>query len=111
MADVDVIEFTIDGREYTLDLNMETMTGEELLEIEDRTGMTFMEWCQKLSDTRKTSIRDILLMTYLAERRNNTLVVWDVFVRHLHPFTFTWGHPAKAKSSTASGRGTGTGRR
>lgn len=92
MADDDVLKFTVDGRAYELDMNLERLKGDELLEIEDRTGLSMTEWARRLQNIDKVSVRDILLMAFLAERRKNPIAEWDPFVKGIAPLTFKWGH-------------------
>jgi hypothetical protein len=99
----DAVYFNVDGRTYELDLAADRMSGDELLEIEDRTGLTLQEWTTRMIDPSRLLVKDILLLAYLAERRVNPMVRWDPLVRELHPLTFKWGKGADWKDQEESG--------
>lgn len=81
------MKFRVSGKTYEIELDPETLMGDELLVVEDHVGMDLQEWGAKLASGR-FGIRDILVLTFLAERRGGGVLPWDQFVKTIAPLTF-----------------------
>lgn len=100
MADDDWVYFTMSNREFAFDAQPDKLTGDELIEIETRTGLSMMGWFQRLRDPQKLTARDICLLGFLAAKRADPMVQWDPFVRSIHPLTFRWVDAPAERSTT-----------
>lgn len=107
MADDDWVYFTMSGRDFAFDAQADVLTGDELIEIEARTGLPMMGWFQRLQDMHKLTASDICLLGFLAAKRTNPMMQWDAFVRSIHPLTFRWTE-APAENPAASARNSST---
>lgn len=81
------MKFTVSGRQYEIELDPATLMGDELLAVEDHARMDLQEWAQKLA-TGQFGFRDILLITFLADRRTGGVLPWEQFVKTIAPLTF-----------------------
>lgn len=109
MADDDWVYFTMSGRDFAFDAQADKLTGDELIEIESRTGLSMLTWFQRLSDPEQLNARDICLLGFLAAKRVDPMVQWNPFVRSIHPLTFQWvaapvDKPASAPARNSAGR-------
>ena len=102
--DDDRLYFTMSGRHFSFDANADKLTGDELIEVESRTGLSMLGWFQRLQDMQKLTARDICLLGFLAARRVDPMVQWDPFVRSIHPLTFRWIDPPAETPASAPAR-------
>lgn len=102
--DDDRMYFTMSGRNFVFDANADRLTGDELIEVESRTGLSMMGWFQRMSDPAQLNARDICLLGFLAARRVDPMVQWDPFVRSIHPLTFRWTDPPAEAAASAPAR-------
>lgn len=81
------MKFEVSGKRYEFDPDPARLMGDEFLLVEDHLGMPVTEWGQRLTE-QKFGVRDILLITYLAARRQGERAEWAEFIRTVAPLTF-----------------------
>lgn len=83
------VTFQVSGQRYRFNAAADALMGDELIEIEDRTGLTLAAWWARL-ESMNLSVKDICLLAYLARRREVPTLMWEPFVKTIAPLTFRW---------------------
>jgi len=81
-----MIRFTMSGQSFAIDLDITRLDGEEVLLIERLTGGTAMAWQRRLIADSKSGT-DMLLVAYLARRRENPMLEWEFFIKTVAPYS------------------------
>jgi hypothetical protein len=81
------MRFEVSGKRYEFDPDPALLMGDELMLIEDHIGSTIAEWGSRLA-AQRFGIRDILLIAFLAARRQGQTTGWAEFIATVAPLTF-----------------------
>jgi hypothetical protein len=74
------ITMVINGEQFAIDDDPQKFTAEELMAVEQHTGMLVVEWASKLMDER-ISTQAWTALAWIAVRRANRPIRWDDFAR------------------------------
>ena len=78
------VTLKVNGTEHKIDCDPDSFTAGELNGVERATGMTWVEWFQKLGDTKVSSLAWTAL-AWVAERRAGSFVPFDEFEDQVKP--------------------------
>jgi hypothetical protein len=84
------ITMVINGERFSIGNDPQKFTAEELIAVEQHTGMMVTEWAEKLADER-ISPKAWTALAFIAVRRAGRMVRWDDFAATLSVYDLVQG--------------------